>query len=414
MTADTASASTRAPSVWRAPGFRALASGWVFTNLGDSALYLMAAVWVKELTGSDVQAALVFVCLGIPALLAPFLGLLADRVSRRMLVVSTNAAIVPVVASLFAVTGPGQVWIVYAVILIYGAAGYLTAAAQSGIIRGMLRDDQLAAANGILSTIDNGFRLIAPLVGTALYVAFGPHAVVVLTASVFAVAAVIFAFLPAAPVVREATQDAGGLVRELTAGFAHLWRVTDLRLMTVAIVIAFGATGLLNIVVFPLLDGLDVDPAMIGVLVPVQGVGAVVGGILSGALVGRIGEARAAAVGMLLLGAGTACLLAPVLTLAVIGMIVMGLGIPITVVAFSTLRQRVTPDHLQGRTSAAGNVAFTVPQTAMSIAGAGLLVVADYRLLLAATVVAAAAGAAIALRSASRRAAVSGVAGGTG
>lgn len=385
-------------SVWRARGFRHLATAWIFTNLGDSALYLMAAVWVKELTGSDVQAALVFVCLGIPALLAPFLGLLADRVSRKLLVVATNAVLVPVVLSLLFVREAGDVWIVYGVILVYGAAGYLTAAAQSGIIRGMLRDEQLAAGNGTLSTIDNAFRLLAPLIGTALYVGIGPHAVVVMTASVFGVAAAVFAALPVArqPVPRE--KDAGGILSELGAGFAQLWRVTDLRMLTLAIVIAFGATGLLNVVVFPILDSLRVDPALIGVLVPVQGAGAVVGGILSARMVTRLGEARAAALGMALLGVGTACLLVPVFAIAVAGMVVMGLGIPVTVVAFVTLRQRVTPDHLQGRTAAAGNVAFNLPQTALSVAGAGLLAIVDHRLLLIATVVAVAGGAVLALR----------------
>jgi MFS family permease len=169
-------------------------------------------------------------------------------------------------------------------------------------------------------------------------------------------------------------------------------------MLTIAVVIAFGATGLLNVIVFPLLDGLGVDPAMIGVLVPIQGAGAVVGGILSAKIVTTLGEARAAALGMALLGLGTACFLVPVFALAVVGMVVMGLGIPVAAVAFVTLRQRVTPDHLQGRTAAAGNVAFNLPQTALSVAGAGLLAIVDYRLLLAATVIAVAAGAVLALR----------------
>jgi len=398
MSVQSDSAQAAVGSVWKARGFRALVTGWVFTNLGDSALFLMAAVWVKELTGSDVQAALVFVWLGVPALFAPFLGLLADRVSRKLLVVATNALIVPVVLALLFVSRPADVWIVYVVILVYGAAGYLTAAAQSGIIRGMLHDDQLASGNGALSTIDNLFRLIAPLVGTGLYVGIGPHAVVVMTASSFAVASIVFAALPVRKGAPERAASAGGVLSELVAGFAQLWRVRDLRLLTIAIVIAFGATGLLNVVVFPLLDRLEVDPAMIGILVPVQGVGSVVGGIASGRLVTRLGEARAAAVGMALLGIGTGALLIPVFAVAVAGMVVMGFGIPVTIVAFVTLRQRVTPDHLQGRTSAAANVAFNLPQTALSVTGAALLVAVDFRILLAVTVVAIAAGVVAAVR----------------
>ena len=81
------------------------------------------------------------------------------------------------------------------------------------------------------------------------------------------------------------------------------------------------------------------------------------------------------------------------------GMLVMGIGIPITVVAFSTLRQRMTPDALQGRTGAAANVLVNLPQTLVSIIGAGLLVFVDYRVLIWAAVGAVIVGAATALRA---------------
>ena len=105
----------------------------------------------------------------------------------------------------------------------------------------------------------------------------------------------------------------------------------------------------------------------------------------------------AAALGMLLVAVGTVPLLGTSVWFAGAGMVVMGLGIPIVVVAFVTLRQRATPDELQGRASAAGNVMFNLPQTAISIVGAGLLVAIDYRVLLAVTIAAVLAGGVIAL-----------------
>jgi len=396
MTAVTAGPTS---SVWSAPGFRRLATAWVFSNLGDSALFLMAAVWVKDLTGSDIAGAFVFVALGIPAVLAPFLGMLADRFPRKRLLVLSNTLLVPIILSLLLVTGPDQVWLVYLVVLLYGSCGYLTAAAQSGIIRSMLRDDQLAKGNGILSTIDNALRLVSPLVGTALYVWIGPQAVVALTAACFAIAAVILAGLSVASstVPRAVIAGFRGFLRELGAGFAQLYRVPPLRLLTIAIVVAFGATGILNIAVFAVLDAMQADAAVLGVLMPLQGAGAVAGGALSALVVTRFGEGRAAALGMVLVAIGTAPLLGPSVWLAGAGMVIMGIGLPIVVVSFVTLRQRSTPDELQGRTAAAGNVAFNVPQTAVSIAGAGMLAVVDYRVLIALTIVDLVAGGVVAL-----------------
>ena len=396
MSGETARRGIRLPVAWSAPGFPRLAAAWVATNLGDSALYLMIAVWVKELTGSDVAAGFVFVALGVPAILAPFIGMLADRMPRRRLLVINNVALVPVLLSLLFVSGVQQLWLVYAVVVVYSAAGYVTASAQSGIIRAMLRDEQLASGNGLLSTIDNALRLVSPLIGTALYVWLGAPAVIVLTAACFAVAAVIVAGLPVGAAAPE-REPGRGYFRELVAGFEHLFAPQSLRVVTIAVAIGFGATGLLNIVVFPALDAMQADPAAIGVLVPIQGAGAVLGGLLSATLVTRWGEGRTAALGLLLVAAGSVPFAFDSVVAGGAGMFVLGLGIPLTVVAFATLRQRLTPDALQGRTGAAANVVVNLPQTLASIVGAGLLAVVDFRLLIWISVAAVVLGAATAL-----------------
>src|SRR5690606_8689726 len=147
-----------------------------------------------------------------------------------------------------------------------------------------------------------------PLIGTALYVGIGPHAVVALTAGCFAGAGIVLAGLPVGAAVPDRTTVRSGVrgyLRALGAGSEHLYRRQPLRMLTIAIAIAFGATGVLNIAVFPVLDALGVDPAVLGLLMPLQGVGAVIGGALSGLVVTRLGERRAAALGMLLLAIGT-------------------------------------------------------------------------------------------------------------
>src|SRR5690606_25260260 len=127
----------------------------------DSALYLMVAVWVKELTGSDSAAAVVFVMLGVPAVAAPFLGQVADRVSRRRLLVVANVLVATVVATLFLVRSADLLWLMYAVVLACGAMGYLSAAAQSGLVRDLLPDEHLASGNGLLTSVDQSLRLVS-------------------------------------------------------------------------------------------------------------------------------------------------------------------------------------------------------------------------------------------------------------
>ena len=49
-------------------------SGLAASVLGNSAMSLVAGIWVKALTGSSAQAAVVSVCVYAPTLLAPLGG----------------------------------------------------------------------------------------------------------------------------------------------------------------------------------------------------------------------------------------------------------------------------------------------------------------------------------------------------
>lgn len=67
--------------------------------------------------------------------------------------------------------------------------------------------------------------------------------------------------------------------------------------------------------------------------------------------------------------------------------VLIGFGVPWVIVGVVTLRMRLTPARLQGRTSAALNVSINVPQMLMLALGSALLGVVDYRWLLAVTAV---------------------------
>ncbi|MCM3660514.1 MFS transporter [Georgenia satyanarayanai] len=405
---DTAPQRRRGPAALDRRGFRQLTVAWVFTNAADSALWLMLAVWVKDLTGSDGAAAAVFVALGLPTLLAPFIGHLADRVSRRSLLAAGNAVMVPAVLALVLVRDADDVWLVYAVTFVYGAMGYVTASAQSGLVRDLLDDDELPGGNGLLSTVDQAFRLVSPLLGTALYVAAGPLAVIALTGACFATTA---ALLTRVEVLETPPEPSTGarFWSELSLGLRHLLTTAPLGALTVALAVATGATGLVNVAVFPLMEqGLGVDPALLGVFVSLQGVGAVVGGLTAARVLGRLGEPLAVALGLGTMAVGMLPLLlvgvldapaAVTLPLAATGLAVLGLGVPWAIVAFITLRQRLTPARLQGRVSAATNIALNLPQTLVTLAAAAVVGVLDYRVLVAVTIAGVLAAGALALRA---------------
>jgi Transmembrane secretion effector len=181
------------------------------------------------------------------------------------------------VLALLEVAGPGQVWLIDAVMFAYGVSYNVLGPAQAALLTVMVPAGLLPDANAALRTAQELLRLIAPLAGAGLLVAVGAHVIAVIDAATFAFPVVSLLLLR----VREpAPQPATGRwVAQVSAGARHIWRTIELRQVILAgacttTVFGFGATITYAIVS----NGLHRPAAFIGVLVALQGAGAVTGG----------------------------------------------------------------------------------------------------------------------------------------
>src|SRR5947209_13795737 len=152
---------------------RLLVAGQTLSAFGDFAMWIVMAVWMKTLTGSSARAGLVFFVLGLGALAGPLGGLLADRMRRRPLMIATDCALGTAVLVLLFVHNRGDAWLIYLVAFLYGVGGSVFFPSRSALLRVMLPEELLADANGILSSTQQGVRIVAPLAGAAIYAAFG-------------------------------------------------------------------------------------------------------------------------------------------------------------------------------------------------------------------------------------------------
>lgn len=374
--------------VLRDRNLRILLGADVLSLTGSSALWLALGIWVKALTGSTAAAGMViFAILGPPVLLAPAAGMLVDRVRRRPLLVTVNLVTAAAVLLLLLVRDAGQVWLVYAVGAAYGTSWALLRSAQSALLRTVAADDDtLVSANGALQTAAALSRLLSPIAGAGLYAALGPHSVVALDAATFLVGAAGLALLRVeepAPVPAEEHWRA-----EVGAGLAHLRRTVVLRQIVSAVALAMLVLGFIEVTMFAIVDqGLHRSPAFLGVLDLGFGAGSVAGGLLAATAVRRLGAGRSVTAGLVAVAAGMALTVLPVVVTAVLGLAVVGLGVPPIVAGLSITIQRLTPSHLLGRTSSAVDVLVSGPQSLSILLGAALISVVDFRLLVAAMTV---------------------------
>ena len=362
---------------------RVFLAGQAVSSFGDSALWLAAGVWVKSLTGSSAAAGLTFFFFSAPTLLAPVSGLVVDRVDRRRLLIAVNAFTGCAVLALLLVHGAGQVWLVYMVMVVYGLSYSTLGAAQSALLTSLLPAELLADANGALRTIQATLGLLAPLIGAGLFALVGARPLVVIDAATFAVPVLCVRSLRiAAPPLRPRVAR---WRTELGAGVRHIAASPALRQVTAAAVCAVLGFGFSETTIFAVVgDGLHRPPAFVGVLVTLQGAGALLGGPTAAPLLRRVGERWLIATGLLLMCVGALLEIPPSLGSVVAGVLLFGLSLPWVIVGLTTLVQRSTPSELQGRVYAAADALITTPQTISVAVGAVLLGIAGYQILLAA------------------------------
>lgn len=366
--------------VLRDPRFRLLFIGLCVSMFGESMLLLALAIWVKDLTGSDGLAGATIFAVVAPMVLAPVVGWLVDRFRRRPFFVTMNLLTALILTPLFAVRDRGDVWIIYAVGVLYGLSYLATSAALNGLIKQIVPSAQLADANAALQTVKQGLRLVAPLAGAALYATAGGGILAAVTSVGLLAAATAVALLR----VRESTPAPPELhwLAEMSAGLRHMSAEPALRRAVAGAALFMLTLGFTESLVFAYVDrGLHRPPTFVSVVVCVQGIGGLIGGLSAAAVVRRLGELGALAVGVALFVPAGAALAYPMLWLGIPAMVVIGLGLPMAIVGFNTLVQRRTRSELLGRVSATAEALISGPQAASIGVGAVLVGLVDYRLL---------------------------------
>lgn len=358
-------------------------AGQILSTLGDQALWIALGIWIKELTGSSSAAGLSFFMLIAGTLTAPAGGLVVDRCRRRPALVVLNLLAALLLMPLLLVRGRQDLWLIYAVMFGYGVMSGVISGAQTAMTQTIVPPERLGEINSLLQTVLQGLRLVTPLAGAGLLTLVGARPLVLGDAATFVVAAALMGLLA----VREERPErtAEPMWPQLTGGIRHIAGDPVLRRLVTATALGIVGFGLSETVLFAVVgQGLHRPPPFLGVVDSAQGAGAIGGGVLAGWLLrGRRDEAAVAALGLAVCGSGFALDAVPSVPVVMLGVALVGSGIPLVVASLMTVLQRRTPARLMGRVDTAFGVVISAPQTAAIAAGAALVAVVDFRVLLA-------------------------------
>lgn len=359
-------------------GMRLFYCADTLSAFGDYALWLAMGIWVKLLTGSTSAAGLVFFAFAFGSMCSPLTGVLADRVRRRPLLVVTQLVTGILVLALTFVHTARDIWLIYAVMFLYGVSGAITNAAQSAMVAQLVPEQALGSANGLQQLLRQTLRLVTPAAGVAILVWGGGAAVAIADAATFGVAALCLALLPLHEQMPEAAAERHWTA-DVSAGFRYLARTPVLRQLVAAMGLAMLVIGCFESVIYSVVTtGLGHSPNYVGVVVTLQGVGAVVGGLSAAALLNRTSDGILTVAALVLAGIGCAALAAHSVVIVLVGSAVFGAALPWAVTGALTALQRHTPLDMLGRVRGAADVAVTGPQTAGIAIGAGLVAALPY------------------------------------
>ena len=349
-------------------GLRRVQLAFFGSVMGDWAYATAVTVWAYTdggATAVGIFSALRFLT---AAVAGPLGALVADRVSRKTFMISTDvirAVLVAAAAINLGLGGPSIVVYVLATVVVMVGASFRSA--QAGLIPKLVsRPEELTSANAVASNLENVGGFAGPALG-ALLVAVGTVELAFwFNVATFVISALLVAAVAVPPAAQpdrsagEEPADGDGFLRDVTAGFAVIAKDRDLAVVSglaAAQGLVWGALTVFLVIVS--VSILDAGAAGVGYLNAILGVGTIGGGlvILTRTTKGRL--ARDMNVGVLGWSIPLMLLaIAPSPVTAILALAVIGLMDPWVNVGLDTIPQRIVPDRVLSRVFAAVEAAL--------------------------------------------------------
>ncbi|MFB7776809.1 MFS transporter [Streptomyces bauhiniae] len=355
--------------------------GQLLSTFAGNALWLAVGISVKSLTGNVSAVGTVLLAYLLGALCAPLAAPLVDRFPRTAVVVVTNLLTAGVVSLLAPVHTLHDVWLVHPVMAGFGLAKGIVESAQTALVQTVAPAELFGAAGSASAVIQQGVKLLAPLLGVGLLTTAGLGAVVAVTVAAFLAESVLICALrineSAAP------RDARGLFAGAGAGLRHVLHIPVLRRAAFSAALAMAAFGFSQTIMFAVAARtIDRPDSFVGVLVSGQGVGAVAAGLLAPKVMKAAGAQRLAALGMAAAALGYTLELPPATASVLMGVALLGAGSSWLGIGVITLVLHLTPSEVIGRTEAAVGLMLSATQALAVATAAGAIDTVDHRILI--------------------------------
>lgn len=322
-----------------------------FVSVAGLWMQRIAQSWlVLELTGSGAAMGMVTALQFVPIwFVAPFGGLIADRVSRKLVLLTTNmsAGAIALTLGLLVTTGRVELWMIFVLAILLGVVGAIDNPTRQAFINEIVGPERLTNAIGLNMVLVNIARIVGPALAGFLIVSVGIGACFLVDAGTYV--GMIVALLLIRTGRRRDSRAVVRMTGQIREGLRYAWRHRELR-TPLLMLTAISALAYQFEVTVPLLAKYTFDGSadLFGIMFAFMGVGAAAGGMYSAARVRR--PARSLS-NMMIWGsvALAICGLAPNLTVAMLGLVAVGAIMTAFLVEANSAVQLASPGDLLGR-----------------------------------------------------------------
>ncbi len=181
--------------------FAIIYAGQAFSIIGSSAVQFSILWWLTVKTGSALTLTLAAIIGFLPqAIIGPFAGVVADRCSRKwiMIIADGFVAVSSAILGIGFLIGSPSVGFVYIILFFRALGSTFHGPALQSAIPMLVPDDMLMKAGGWAQLVSSGSSMLGPAIGAGLTVIFPMQSIMLvdIAGAIFAISALMFVKIP--------------------------------------------------------------------------------------------------------------------------------------------------------------------------------------------------------------------------
>lgn len=328
-----------------------------------SALFLQMGIWIRNFSillfvteqtnGNAIAISFIMLAEYAPIFLFSFLGgTFADRWRPKKTMVWCDILTAISIFAIFAALLFSTWKVVFFITLISAVLSQLSQPAGMKLFKQNLPDKLLQPAMSLYQTLSAVFMIMGPVIGTIVYENLGLLPSILITGSAFLLSALSLVFITESKnIERESSIHIANILDDMRGGIKYVLKNNQLKALGACFLFAGLAVGLIQPMnIFIVMEKLSLGTEYLQWLLMINGLGMVIGGVISFTLSSKIQPMKFLAIGVAMTAISISIIgYSTVLMLTLLGQFLYGVFLPVIQIGIHTMVLKNTNDHLIGR-----------------------------------------------------------------